>query len=106
MLRAQLLFVLHYPLFMPSSYPPFAQYAKDDAPTPVVIVARTLDKAQKSAATSVARSVTSQLFDNYFLIVNPMPFNGDLFKRAPERQNISGCILYRVEPIAFWWSEV
>ena len=32
MLPAQLLSVLHYPLWMPSSYPPFAKYAKDGAP--------------------------------------------------------------------------
>jgi hypothetical protein len=32
MLPAQLLSVLHRPLSMPSSYPPFAKYAKDGAP--------------------------------------------------------------------------
>ena len=32
MLPAQLLSVLHYPLCMPSSYPPFAKCAKDGAP--------------------------------------------------------------------------
>ena len=36
MLPAQLLSVLHYPLWMPSSYPPFAKYAKDGAPAAVV----------------------------------------------------------------------
>jgi hypothetical protein len=35
MLPAQLLSVLHQPLCMPSSYPPFA-YAKDGAPASVV----------------------------------------------------------------------
>jgi len=35
MLPAQLLSVLHRPLCMPSSYPPFA-YAKDGAPPSVV----------------------------------------------------------------------
>ena len=34
---AQLLPVLHYPLNMPSSYPPFARYAKDGAPALVTI---------------------------------------------------------------------
>jgi len=32
MLPAQLLSVLHYPLWMPSSHPPFAKYAKNVAP--------------------------------------------------------------------------
>jgi energy-coupling factor transporter ATP-binding protein EcfA2 len=32
MLPAQLLSVLHYPLCMPSLYPPFAKYAKDRPP--------------------------------------------------------------------------
>jgi len=32
MLPAQLLSVLHYPFCMPSSYPPFAKYAKDGHP--------------------------------------------------------------------------
>lgn len=32
MLPAQLLSVLHYPLWMPSLSPPFAKYAKDEAP--------------------------------------------------------------------------
>ena len=36
MLAAQLLSVLHYPLCMPSSCPPFAKYAKDGAPAAVV----------------------------------------------------------------------
>ena len=36
MLPAQLLSVLHYPLWMPSSYQPFAKYAKDGAPVAAV----------------------------------------------------------------------
>ena len=37
MLPAQLLSVLHRPLYMPSSYPPFAKYAKDGAPAAVLL---------------------------------------------------------------------
>jgi hypothetical protein len=36
MLPTQLMSVLHYPLCMPSSYPPFAKCAKDGAPVAVV----------------------------------------------------------------------
>ena len=32
MLPAQLVCVLHYPSYMPPSYPPFAKYAKNGAP--------------------------------------------------------------------------
>jgi len=38
MLPAQLLSVLHRPLWMPSPHPPFAKCAKDGAPSGVVVL--------------------------------------------------------------------
>jgi hypothetical protein len=67
MLPAQLLSVLHYPLCLPSSYPPFAKYAKDGAPAAVVASAFEgratrpilLSKAQKLITAARTDPITS-----------------------------------------------
>src|SRR5271169_788879 len=52
---------------------------------------------------AAARTLTNQFFYNHFVIVDLMPFDGDLFNGSTVSQNIFNGVLHREETTRIFW---